>query len=211
LQQAYAIKWSAWNSRDPWIMRSYFRIVALIFFAHLGFSAFDCVEPQDFPYLAPVAPEFDGGAQMRGPGKSQPQTGIGKIAPVTPETMKNFGFGPPTESAEEQVVSNPPAPSNYYPNPPANGANRAHTPPRSTVRREPAPVGVPTRQNPSVQQQQQIDCSQYPRLIASARSEAEMQITARYYLTCLLKQGWLMENARTQVIQTVEAAVRGNR
>ncbi len=194
-------------------MRSYLRIVILIFFAQLGFSAFDFVEPQDFPYLAPVAPEFDGGVpQMRGPGKSQPQTGIGpKIAPVTPETMKNFGFGPPSENAEEQVVSNPPSPLNYYPNPPANGGNRPPTPPRPTVRREPPPVAAPARQIPPVQQPQQIDCSQYPRLIASARSEAEMQITARYYLTCLLKQGWLMENARTQVIQTIEAALRGNR
>ncbi len=194
-------------------MRSYIRIAALIFLAQLGFSAFDCVEPQDFPYLAPVAPEFDGGApQMRGPGKSQPQTRVGpKIAPVTPEIMRNFGFGPSTESPEEQVVSNPHAPSNYYPDSTANGVKGSHTPPRSKVRREPSPVNAPTRQNSSVQQPQQIDCSQYPKLIASARSEAEMQITARYYLTCLLKQGWVMEHARTQVIQTIEAAVRGNR
>ncbi len=193
-------------------MRSYCRILILIFVALLGFSAFDCVEPQDFPYLAPVAPEFEGGVpQLRGPSKSQPQSGSGpKIAPVTAETMKNFGFGPPTETDQDQVVSNPPSPSNY-PTPPTNWSDRNHAPSRSNVRREPPPVAGPTRQNGPIQQPQRVDCSQYPGLIANARSEAEMQITARYYLTCLLQQGWIMENARTQVIQTIEAAVRSNR
>jgi hypothetical protein len=48
-------------------------------------------------------------------------------------------------------------------------------------------------------------------MIAQARSEAEMQITARYYLTCLMQNGVPMENAKAQVIQTVEAVLRANR
>jgi len=193
-------------------MRSYGRILIFIFVAILGFSAFDCVEPQDFPYLAPVAPEFEGGvSQSRGPSKSQPQSGLGpKIAPVTPEIMNNFGFGPPTETAQDQTVSNPPSPSTYS-TPSTNGSDPNHAPPKSNIRREPPHVAGPTRQNGPIQQPQRVDCSQYPGLIANARSEAEMQITARYYLTCLLQQGWIMENARAQVIQTIEAAVRANR
>ncbi|MGC8602447.1 MAG: hypothetical protein ACP5VS_02020 [Desulfomonilaceae bacterium] len=194
-------------------MRFCSRILFFVFLAYLGFNAFDCVEPQDFPYLAPEAPEFDGGIpQIRGPSKSQPQSGIGpKLAPVTPEAMKNFGFGPPGEGGEEQVVSNPPGPSNIYSSPPTNLPGRTQKTLKSNMAREPSQVASPTRQNAPVQQPRMVDCSQYPGLIANARSEAEMQITARYYLTCLLQQGWLMENARTQVIQTIEAVTRGNR
>jgi hypothetical protein len=36
-------------------------------------------------------------------------------------------------------------------------------------------------------------------------------MTARYYLTCLLQGGVPIENARAQVIQTIEAALRVGR
>jgi len=56
--------------------------------------------------------------------------------------------------------------------------------------------------------QDRPDCSQFPMMIARARSEPEMQMTARQYLTCLLKIGWNMEQARAQVISTIESTYR---
>lgn len=193
-------------------MRSCYRVIILIIAALSGFSAVDCVESQDFPYLAPVAPEFDGSGvvQTRGPSKAPSSFGTGpKLSPITPEAMKNFGFAPPSNNAEEQVVSN--QPSSNYPPPSTNGSAPSQTPPRSTVRRDPSPTAGPRQQNGPTQQPARVDCSQYPAIIANAKSEAEMQVTARYYLTCLMQDGWPMENARAQVIQTIEAAFRANR
>lgn len=193
-------------------MRSCYRVIILIIAALSGFSAVDRVESQDFPYLAPVAPEFDssGVAQNRGPSKAPSSVGAGpKLSPITPEVMKNFGFGPRLNNAAEQVVSN--QPSSNYTQPPVDGAEPTQTPPRSTVRRDPSPTGGPRQQNGPTQQPARVDCSQYPAIIANAKSEAEMQVTARYYLTCLMQDGWPMENARAQVIQTIEAAFRANR
>ncbi|MGC8658922.1 MAG: hypothetical protein ACP5U1_07585 [Desulfomonilaceae bacterium] len=193
-------------------MRSLCRILILVFLVFAAFSPFNSVEPQDFPYLAPSAPEFDNaGSPVKGPSKSGTQNGIGpKIDPVTPDALKTFGFGPPVQAPEQQTAVNPPARPNRGAQQPGNGTNGPYMPPQPTVRREPE-MRHPARQNAPVQQPQTVDCSQYPMLLANARSEAEMQMTARYYLTCLLKQGWLMENAKAQVIQTIESVTRRNR
>ncbi|MCL5124337.1 MAG: hypothetical protein M1511_07555 [Deltaproteobacteria bacterium] len=187
-------------------MRSHSRILILLFLVFVGFSPFNSVEPQDFPYLAPAAPELDNaGSPLKGPSKSGTQTGIGpKIAPFEPETLKNFGFGASNQASEERAAANPPTRSNHRPTAPANGS------PKPPMRQEPQDMSTARRDAP-VKQPRTVDCSQYPMLIANARSQAEMQITARYYLTCLLQQGWLMENAKAQVIQTIESVTRGAR
>jgi hypothetical protein len=54
----------------------------------------------------------------------------------------------------------------------------------------------------------QLDCSRFPQLIAQAPNQAEMQLVAREYLTCLLKTGWNMDMARNQVINTIQTAYK---
>ena len=182
-----------------------YRVLIFLFLTLLGVGAFDYVEPQDFPYLAPVAPEVDnGGSQLRGPGKSNNDQKIGpRITPFEPEAIKNFGFGPPTQDYEDPIVSKPPSTKQGTP---------SQSQPRPAMRQDAYPPSPGPKQNRApTQQPKRVDCSQYPVMIAQARSEAEMQITARYYLTCLMQNGVPMENAKAQVIQTVEAVLRANR
>jgi hypothetical protein len=182
-----------------------YRVLIFLFLALWGVGAFDYAESEDFPYLVPVAPEVDnGGPQIRGPGKSNNNEKKGpRITPLTPEAIKNFDFAPPTHDYEAPVASKPPS-------------TKQGTPSRSLSRPAvdrdaPRPTRGPRQHGTPAQQPNRVDCSQYPAMIANARSEAEMQITARYYLTCLLQNGWPMENAKAQVIQTVEAVTRANR
>ncbi len=48
-------------------------------------------------------------------------------------------------------------------------------------------------------------------MIAKARNENEMRRMARQYLTCLMQNGWNSEQARQQVINTIETAYRYTR
>ena len=72
--------------------------------------------------------------------------------------------------------------------------------------RTPAPSAPP--QQPVTANQGRPDCSSYPMMIAQARSETEMRAVAQMYLTCLLKSGWNMEQARSHVITTIESTYR---
>jgi len=49
------------------------------------------------------------------------------------------------------------------------------------------------------------DCSQYPGMMSMARSQEELQWNARLYLTCLLKRGWMQDQARQEVIRVMES------
>lgn len=192
-------------------MRLRYCIIIVLSIIHCWLVVPDCSRAQDFPYLAPTAPEFDSATSAsRGPSKNPNSQGIGpRISPVTPQTMKDFGFGPPTDDTQEQVVSTPPVrPQNNHS---TNGYPRSQTPAPSNFRRDTPPAVGQSHPVGPVQQRPRVDCSQYPALIANARSEAEMQMTARYYLTCLLQGGVPVENARAQVIQTIEAALRVGR
>ncbi|MFH0959166.1 MAG: hypothetical protein V1897_10730 [Pseudomonadota bacterium] len=181
-----------------------YRVLFFLFLALLGVGALDRVQPQDFPYQAPVAPEVDNGVpQTRGPGKTNNDQKIGpRIDPLAPETIKNFSFGPPTQDYQDPVVSKP---HSNKQSAPVNSESRPAMPQDSR-----SPVSGP-RQSVPAQQPRRVDCSQYPAMIANARSESEMQITARYYLTCLLQSGVPLEHAKTQVIQTIEAVTRASR
>lgn len=186
-------------------MNRCYGVLTFFFLALLGVGAFDHAGSQDFPYLAPAAPEFDNsGHQTRGPAKSNNEQTIGpKITPLTPEAIRNFGFAPPSQDHADQDSSKPPSTKHSAP---------SNTQSRPSVRQDTSkPTPGPGQNRGPAQQPRRVDCSQYPAMIANARSEAEMQITARYYLTCLLQDGWPMENARAQVIQTIEAVMRANR
>lgn len=173
-------------------------IVACIIFAadHQAMS-------QEFPYAAPQAPEFDDLGNVVAPGESeaapprrtrqssprrersnvQPPSEYGVVRPYTPPDM---------------TPSPPPAPQPSWPQQAPNY--------RSAQPMAPHAAAPPSR--PPAQAPDRPDCSQFPMMIARARSEPEMQNIARQYLTCLLKNGWNMEQARTQVISTIESTYR---
>jgi hypothetical protein len=60
-------------------------------------------------------------------------------------------------------------------------------------------------------QPQQLDCSHYPIKIANARTQVEMQQIARYFLTCLMQNGWSQKQATEYVINTIESTFKVGR
>lgn len=171
---------------------------------------------QDFPYSVPQAPEFDDrGNQIEpeladtyAPRKrskrrseyTQPdnQTNLRTERPYTPN-------GP--QSAMAPPKPRPEGPSTGYAARPARnepGHNFQQAPP-------PPPVASAPPQQPTAATQGRPDCSRFPIMIAQARSEAEMRATAQMYLTCLLKSGWNMDQARNHVIMTIETTFRAAR
>ncbi len=48
-------------------------------------------------------------------------------------------------------------------------------------------------------------------MIAQARSQAEMQMTARQFLTCLMQSGWNPDQAKQHVISVIESSSRTSR
>lgn len=155
---------------------------------------------QDFPYMVPQAPEFDESGNALLPG--QPEA-------VEPSSRKRSRTrvdqpqpGPRTDyrTARPYVPQDPPAME-----PPAGRGGMGIPAPTRP------PNGPPPRgytQPPSGPVQGLPDCSQFPMMIARSRSEPEMQAVARQYLTCLLKSGWNMEQARNQVIATIESTYK---
>jgi hypothetical protein len=166
---------------------------------------------QVFPYMAPQAPEFDnqGRAIDRKPTRNHyPENQSSVIAPPkssweqgdhsTKRTQPQVGprFDPARRAA-------PPAPEfgsradrvPYAPPPPAQAA------PVATAPGPPPPAAVQPR----------LDCSQFPMLIAQARSEAEMRQQAIQYLTCLVRNGWDQAAAKNHVISVIESAYRATR
>jgi hypothetical protein len=165
---------------------------------------------QVFPYMAPQAPEFDyqGRSLERTPaGNSYPENQSSVITPPTPNwEPKNHStkrtrpqVAPPfdpTRRASPQAPEFGARPSRvpYGPPPPGPAAPMATAP-------GPPPAAAPPR----------LDCSQYPALIAQARSEVEMRQQAIQYLTCLVKNGWDQNTAKNHVISVIETAYRSTR
>jgi len=175
---------------------------------------------QDFPYIAPEAPEFDsrGNPMER---TSQKPFSTGRQLERHPTATGNFmrsetlplqldrfheesstatgSLSSPQAPIYSRAPESPSKPSGpmSFPESPGNNAARVR-PPAAT---SPSP-------GTSFQPQERSDCSEYPILLAGARSENEMQFNARRYLTCLMQNGWSMDQARQQVINTIESAAR---
>ncbi|MFH0824021.1 MAG: hypothetical protein V2B18_14820 [Pseudomonadota bacterium] len=185
---------------------------------------------QEFPYLAPSAPEFDENGRH-----------VNAKAEAAPSQRAQAG-GPPPPAAQAPTAragtSNPaivPVTSDGRPKPPDAPGFEAGMPksdlPSSTRRastyaartqspnysRTPRPTATPAAVAPSPgsaansgpaaaqQPQAKPDCSTFPVRLAGVKSEAEMQAVSREFLTCLLQTGWNMEQAREYVIRTIES------
>ncbi len=168
---------------------------------------------QEFPYIVPMAPEFNSSGELVRPDRSA--TGRSRRryrAPSAPPVAPSSGnyrrprpyAPPPSEELVYPQPMNPPAPQ--YAQPPQRPRAVAPVPQRPPAVASAPPTGaVPS----SVQQQgppRTPDCSGYPMLIANARSDAEMQTAAREYLTCLMMNGWPQEQAKKHVIGVIETA-----
>jgi hypothetical protein len=153
---------------------------------------------QDFPYAVPQAPEFDGrGNQIDAqPGYSEGARKRSRHRPdyYSPNDQADFRSVRPYNPQESPVPAaavRPSIPPQGYESPPPQSAPVASIP-----------------QQPPAAAQQRPDCSRYPIMIAQARSEQEMQTAARMFLTCLLQTGWNMDQAKAQVIRTIETTYR---
>ncbi|MDQ7783713.1 MAG: hypothetical protein RDU20_12590 [Desulfomonilaceae bacterium] len=159
------------------------RVIAICAFVgllmSLGAVATEQAASQRFPYEAPQAPEFDDRGKPISSGADddpEPDYRPSGVRPTAPRT-------PPAVS--------PPSPP----------------PVRRDARRVPATAArpqVPDSQPP--QPQEPPDCSQFPGLIATAQDPNQMRWYARQYLTCLMKRGWRMPQARQEVIRIIEAS-----
>jgi hypothetical protein len=174
----------------------------------LVFTMCQATFAQDFPYAVPQAPEFDTGNSMLPPAtveepapepKSyQPQQR--KRSRSSGEPRTDYRTVRPYVPQETPPVSSYPQPTQPYqpPQPPAAAHPQAGHPAVAST-----PPGPPPQM-----EQQRLDCSKFPMLIAQARSEQEMQWQARLYLTCLVRSGWTEEQAKQQVISTIESTFR---
>lgn len=174
------------------------------------------VRGQEFPYVAPPAPEFDGrGNLVREAAKPGQYDSSGRQSPITPQAPIRMEAPPaPNGSAARLNAPTSPVVAPQAPgyagrqdtqSKPARQASVPQIPDYQQTMRGPSPA---TSTQPQPQPIQRQDCSQYPMLIANSRSEAEMQMTARHYLTCLMQNGWSMDQARQQVISTIESTYR---
>jgi hypothetical protein len=213
------------------MFRTALAAVSLLFI--LGAVLIPASVAQDFPYLAPEAPEFDHRGSHVGSGRAEEREtstrGPTQTAPRAkprrnnrPSTLQRV---PTTGSAVGPI-------GRSAPKAPTFGSPVRRTPDRNARRRRPAPHYAPPRpappqypprqyssppQVPPVAStpgampgavQQAADCSQYPMMIAQARSEGEMRIAARQYLTCLLRNGWSVAQAKKHVISVIETSYR---
>ncbi len=154
---------------------------------------------QSFPYSVPQAPEFDSYGNSRGldrqegppPAKHPPRRSSGPVSEKKHNYREVRPYAPQPAEAPLPPPPRPAVPGRYAPTPPPNTASGP-------------PMGPP-------QAQERPDCSQYPMLIANAQSQQEMQMTARLYLTCLMKNGWGQDQAKQHVIATIESTQRAGR
>lgn len=128
-------------------------------------------------------------------------------APQAPEFDDR---GNPVDTAAEKEPSR-----NFQPSrvraPRAPRAASAPPPPLDVTGPRRSPDSVPPPNVPEQEPQGPPDCTQFPGLIASAQAPNQLQWYARQYLTCLLKRGWGMPQARQEVIRIIEASQRGAR
>lgn len=168
------------------------RVIAICAFVgllmSLGAIATREAAGQRFPYEAPQAPEFDDNgnlvesASVKPPRSDYRPQRARPMAPRTP--LPASSSRPPSIEREHPQISATAAPPN---------------------------VPIPPQQVPVQQPQEPPDCTQFPSLIATAQAPNQMQWYARQYLTCLLKRGWRMPQAREEVIRIIEASRRGGR
>jgi hypothetical protein len=176
------------------------------------------ISAQDFPYLAPEAPEFDGrGTMVRNParaeqlpkqrnqGATQQPSGLRVEPPSIPSAP--FAGG----QLKGHPVAAPRVPLYEGPSEASQRSTRQTSPSQAYDYQEPVnrkPSPAPTATKPQPQMTERQDCSQFPILIANSRSDAEMQFTARRFLTCLMDNGWNADQARQQVISIIESTYR---
>jgi hypothetical protein len=162
---------------------------------------------QDFPYSVPQAPEFDrrGNHIESAPADNyEPRKRSRRYSRHHSHSNETdlHSVRPYAPNGPQPMVA-PPQP--YPAVPPAGYAARpAPSPSPHHTQAQPPPVA----QYPPAATQGRPDCSRYPMMIAQARSEAEMRGVAQMYLTCLLKSGWNMEQAKQHVITTIESTYR---
>lgn len=145
---------------------------------------------QRFPYEAPQAPEFDDqGNHVTSDSTEKPRKRVkrSRMRPKAPQAPRTASSHPSRQwSAPRETPAS---------------ATRSYRP-------QPEPEPEP---EPQPQPQQLPDCSQFPGMIATAQSPNQMRWYARQYLTCLLKRGWRMAQAKQEVIRIIEASRRRGR
>jgi hypothetical protein len=184
------------------MVRFYRILLCLGFLVLVASFQSSAVHSQDFPYIVPQAPEFDGrGNQVdaqpgypEGPRKrsrhrpdsysANDQADFRSVRPYNPQEPSV-----PAAAVRPSMPANVPPPR--YESPPPQSAPVASIP-----------------QQPPAAAQQRPDCSRYPMMIAQARSDQEMQMAARMFLTCLMQSGWPMEQAKDHVVKTIESTYR---
>jgi hypothetical protein len=142
----------------------------------------DPAAAQRFPYEAPKAPEFDGRGNYIGPegAGSHPVFRQSATRPEAPQAPR-----------PQRTVR----PYRYEPPPPQSRPTVAAA--RPPVASGP-PVALP-------QPEEAPDCTQSLSMLTAARSQQELQWNARLYLTCLLKRGWMPQQAKQEVIRVIES------
>ncbi len=165
---------------------------------------------QDFPYSVPQAPEFDrrGNHIESGPESEDnyapPKRSRHHSRHRSHDDQADLRSVRPYAPNGPQPMAAPPQPHPAVP--PTSYAARQAPQPRQI--QTPPPQSAP---QPPPTPQGRPDCSRYPMMIAQARSEGEMRAVAQMYLSCLLKSGWNMEQARNHVIMTIETTYRAGR
>ena len=161
---------------------------------------------QDFPYSVPQAPEFDrrGNHIESEPADNytpRPRSGRNSEHNSSGNEEDLRSVRPYAPNGSQPMVAPPSQPAA----PPAGYATRPAPAPSPQQIQTPPP---PAAQYPPAASQGRPDCSRFPMMIAQARSEAEMRGVAQMYLTCLLKSGWTMDQAKQHVITTIESTYR---
>ena len=134
---------------------------------------------QDFPYAVPQAPEFDSRGKH-----------------VKPRTRtRRSGYKAPRVGTGYRAVRHKPQPI-VRPRGPVQARSTQRVAGPTTIANMPSGAQALAQPRPN--------CTQYPMKIARSKTQAEMQMNARLYLTCLLKNGWNMQAAKNQVITTIQ-------
>jgi hypothetical protein len=158
------------------------------------------LEAQDFPYAVPQAPEFDRGGRAAPADQADTETprkrkrSHHRHEQSSPRSRSDYRTVRPYVPQDAPPAGQQPA------GPRAPLGATYHGP--TSAPRPPAPAP------PSASVQRRPDCSQYPMMIARSRSEPEMREISKQYLTCLLMNGWNIEQARNHVIATIESTYR---
>ncbi len=177
------------------------RVTLFYLFAWLVFvschGSWQLARAQDFPYSVPKAPEFDYRGNYLGPGSDPP--------PSQERSSRNGGQEQASQGRAYYTAVRPYAPKAPVTRQGLGPASQRQPVPRPQRIRATASTPPPPEPGSQPQMQQPPDCTGYPLAIARARSQGEMQMIARQYLTCLLKTGWPQDRARQQVIRTIES------